>query len=109
MSLRKRSRPTHKHRPTPKGEAQKAWEYAEAYLSELTTANEKDTFVRRLNEFLVRERTVAKFLPNETGHVAGLKTWADKEHENLLRADSRYAYFCTLRTISAHDCIVQPD
>jgi hypothetical protein len=105
-------RPTHKPRLTPKGEAKKALESAEACLSELDATSISqlgDTFVRRLNEFLVSARRVSEFLPKETGRGTGIKRWIEQEHDNLLASDSRYAYFRTLRTISTHDCIVRPD
>jgi len=98
-------------RLTPKGEAKKALESAEACLSEFETissSDPQDTFVRRLNEFLVSARRISEFLPKETGRATGLETWMEQEHDNLL-SDPRYAYFGALRNISTHDCIVRPD
>jgi len=86
-------------------------ESAEACLSELETisrSDPQDTFVRRLNEFLVSARRISEFLPKETGRATGLETWMEQEHDNLL-SDPRYAYFGALRNISTHDCIVRPD
>jgi hypothetical protein len=85
---------------------------AEACLLELETISnphQEETFVRRFNDFLASARKVPDFLPKETGRTVGLKTWAKKQHENLERSDQRYKYFCALRRISTHDCIVQPD
>jgi hypothetical protein len=86
-------------------------ESAEACLSEFETissSDPQDTFVRRLNEFLVSARRISEFLPKETGRATGLETWMEQEHDNLL-SDPRYAYFGALRNISTHDCIVRPD
>src|SRR3989442_15742608 len=109
--MSRKKRPTHTRRRTPKGEAKKALESAEACLSELETvpsSDPQDTFVRRLNEFLVSARRISEFLPKETGRATGLETWMEQEHDNLL-SDPRYAYFGALRNISTHDCIVRPD
>ncbi len=112
MPSRKRQRPTHKRRPTPKGEAGTALEHAEACLHELQTIsrpNQRELFVRRLNDFLAAARRVSEFLSKETGRAPGLSSWIRQEHDNLIGSDPRYAYFCALRTISIHDSIVQPD
>jgi hypothetical protein len=111
MSPRKKTRNL-KRRFTPKGEAKNALEHSEACLPELeatSNSGEKETFVRRFNEFLANARKVPDFLPKETGRAVGLKTWAKKQQKNLERSDQRYKYFCALRRISTHDCIVQPD
>ena len=112
MSPQKRKRSTRKRRLTPKGEAGKALESAEACLSELeaiSNSHLEDTFIRRLNEFLVSARRVSEFLPKENGRAVGLKPWLQQQDDNLLRSDPRYAHFRDLRTISTHDCIVRPD
>ena len=86
MSSRRRQRSTHKRRPTPKGEAGTALEHAEACLRELETIsspNQKETFARRLNEFLGAARRVSEFLPKETGRAPELKSWVQQEHDNL--------------------------
>ncbi len=111
MSRQGKKRPTRNPRLTPKGEAKKALESAEACLSELETipnSHPDDTFVRRLNEFLMIARKVSVFLPKESGRATGLKPWV-KQDNNLLASDPRSAYFRALRNISIHDCIVRPD
>ena len=108
MPSQKKQRPTHKRGPTPKGEAGTALEHAEACLRELQTIsrpNQRELFVRRLNDFLAAAHKVSEFLPKESGRAPGLKSWIQQE----LGSDPRYAYFCALRRISIHDSIVQPD
>jgi hypothetical protein len=112
MPSKKKQRPTHKRRPTPKGEARTALGHAEACLSELqaiSRPNQSESFVRRLNDFLAAARRVSEFLPKESGRAPGLRLWFQREHNNLMGSDPRYAYFHALRSISIHDCIVQPD
>jgi hypothetical protein len=112
MPSGKKQRPTHRRRPTPKGDAKTAPEHAEASFNELqaiSRPNQKELFVRRLNDFLAAARKISEFLPKESGRVLGLRRWCRKELDNLIGADPRYAHFVELRTISIHDCIVQPD
>ena len=97
---------------TPKGEAGKVLGHAEDCLSQFVSASspeQKEIFVQRLNDFLACTRKVPRFLGKEAGRPSGLELWVKKAHDNLLSSDSRYAYFCTLRDVSEHDCIVRPD
>ncbi len=101
-----------KRQPTPKGEAARSLEHTQELLKKLEGLNrpgEKQAFVRRLNDFLRSARTVVTFLPKESGRSSGLKAWAETEIENVRKSDGRFDHFFTLRTVSEHDCLVEPD
>jgi len=77
------SRPNRQARPTPQGESKRALESTEACLSELEAVSmtkDRETFVRRLNEFLVNARKVSEFLPKERGRAVGLKSVFSEAH-----------------------------
>jgi hypothetical protein len=112
MPSNKKQRPTHKTRTTPKGEAGDALEHATSCLRELealSVPSKQKLFVGRLNDFISAARRAVEYLPKEAGRDSQVKSWTRQEHENLIGSDPRYKYFCALRAISIHDCIVQPD
>ncbi len=105
-------RPKRKQRPTPKGEAARSLEHARELLKELEAIrqpDQKQLFAHRLNDFLRSARTVADFLPKESGRSQGFAKWVRAEIDKLHKFDTRFDYFCNLRRISEHDCLVEPD
>jgi hypothetical protein len=104
-------RPNRKHRSTPKGEAERSLRNTTALMQELEACDkpdQKELFIRRLNDFLRSARTVTTFLEKEVGRANALKDWTVREVTALRTADSRFDHFMGLRAISEHDCIVEP-
>jgi hypothetical protein len=100
-------RPQRKQQPTPKGAAERSLVHTKELLCSLDiNPNEKESFIHQFNDFLRDAHTVIEFLPKENGRAPGLKAWFKRELDLL--TDARFAYFLHLRTVSEHDCIVEP-
>ena len=64
--------------------------------------------MHRLNDFLRSMRTVVDYLPKETGHRAGFEGGHGQRSICSVKRIRDFELFVKLRTISEHDCSVEP-
>jgi hypothetical protein len=110
---RQMSRNNRKAKPTPKGEAARSLKHAKERFAELESfafSDDKERFVYHLNDFVRCARAVAEFLPKESGQGQGYREWVKREVQKLQHNDKLFDFFySTLRNISEHDCLLEPD